>query len=404
MRIVFCYPEKKIGGAQLLFIRCAQYFSTLEEVEVFYIDYIDGFARKMLERYKVSFLDYNDNKKVTLPQNSVSVLALEYINEIFERFVLSQNNRFLFWSIHPANMTGKICMPYTGWYIATPKERKNIGVILKNMVSIGMVWYMDYTNYISDSKAFFFRAEPDYLPIFVEDKFFVSSSNSIRQLSPPSVSFMWLGRLDTDKANTIIMIMNELEELNKILPVKLFIVGDGTRKENIESEAMKHSYQIEILGIVYGEGLNRIIDQNVDIGIAMGTSALEIAKRAKPVIMKGIIKNSEIDRHFEDYIILSEEYKYSMASPVFCYEGQTNFVQKVNEIIDNYHDKALVCYQYAKDNHSQSHVCSKLLLALQELEKKDNVEMLKLIADLTGRVDDVLLRKLLIPIKNLISK
>ena len=374
--VIFCYPSKKIGGAQLLFIRCADYLSKHAEFNIYYIDYIDGFARKELENSNVEFINYEVGKKNLLIEHSFLIVPLSYINIINDNFVLTNRNFFLFWSISPYNIVCKI--KFKNYFIISKATRKKIGNIINELSQIGVIRFMDYSNYISASKAFLFTCNNiKYLPIPIED----NNLNDIinieeKEISKSKITFLWLSRLDSDKANTLVTFMNEIESLSSDYSLVLYVAGNGNELEYLKQISSKYTYDINFLGKIYGKELDLFIDENIDIGIAMGTSALEIAKRGKPVIVKGLLNKVFDSNQLKDYIFLHEEYGFSLGSPDFYYEGQNTFNNKVNQIIQDYKLISENCYNYVFKYHTLTNVGNELIDTINQISNLNSEDII----------------------------
>lgn len=371
-KVVFYYPSLIIGGAELLFVRCAKFLSENTNYDVFYVDYIKGFAREELKEEKVTFINYIDGEKVQLLKNSILIAPLSYIDIVNSKFKLSQNNYFFFWSIHPMNIAGKI--KRRNYYFMSNNNRRKLGVLLKELSDIGVVKYMDFSNYLSASKVFSFDLNNiQYLPIPIDNNNIIDKNDiKKRNVLINKISFLWLSRLDSDKINTLLTFMNELEVSSKINSIVLYVVGDGTELVNLKRKSPKYNYDIVFLGKKHGNELDSFIDSNVDIGLAMGTSALEIAKRGKPVIVKGLLSKVHDAGKLNDYIFLHEEYGFSLGTPDKKDEFQTSFQTKLTEAIRNYDEVAIKSYEYTIENHLLISVSSKLIDAINKVVSYDN--------------------------------
>lgn len=101
--IVFYYPSKIIGGAELLFIRNAIKLSIDTEYPIYYVDYSDGISVGLLQKSSVKLIEYKGCKTV-IPSKSLLVAQLNQISNYDSLLKKSDNVRFLFWSLHPLNL------------------------------------------------------------------------------------------------------------------------------------------------------------------------------------------------------------------------------------------------------------------------------------------------------------
>ena len=394
-RIYFYCPSYKIGGEQLLFIRCAHYLLDHSNLQVYYIDYPDGYAQEHLSdrviRVSVHTVDLD-----TIPRGSLLVIALSYIDKFYDIFpVTPPDFRVLFWSLQPSNLTGKVLIR-NRYNLMGPFMRRRFRELIQSLCSKGIISFMDYNNYYTVHKAFGVRiAEPVYLPVPINDRDIrVLSDIPFKIGSRDKLTILWMSRLDVYKKNTLMTIMNELEEAHKDFPLLLYIVGDGDSESEIKQYASYKSFPIRFLGRMQGDELNRFIDDNVDIGIGMGTSGLEIAKRGKPVIMKSFLSKVYDAGSVKDYIFLHQEYGYSLGSPDFPIDGQSVFMDKFREVLMNYSKVAQADYEYTLKKHSLS-TTGDLLLKVTSLSPMSSADfdMVRHIGELVKRHRRNTLRK-----------
>lgn len=399
-RIFFYYPAKNIGGAQLLFVRAARYLSEHTDEEVFFVDYIDGFSAELLKDTKVKLIEYQKGEKIEIPEDSVAILHLGYVNQIRDFFKISNNDRFVFWSIHPSNIAAKIKLPYFG-YVTSKVKRKAIGNTITNLCDKGMIRFMDYSNYAAASGAYLFDYDVDYLPIFIEDGALRKVLSFHRPQGRP-LSFLWVGRLDEDKVYTPILFMNELERHASKYKLQFYIIGTGDKEELVKQRCNDYSYPIHFIGRLSGKELDDFIDDNVDVGIGMGTSMLEIAKRGKPVILKTPVSKNKVNIKFFDYVFLHEEYAYTIDTPPIPVEGMCSLENKIQQLFDNYSDIARKDYDYLCKNHLQSSVCKQLEKAVNSVRQTDMEIHNLLLEEITNEFASLPFRKYILkPLKQL---
>ena len=353
--VFFYCPSKKIGGEQQLYIRCAKYLVTHTDAKVFYVDYTDGYAQEVLSE-KVIRIDKSHLSTYKFEEDTLFIIALSYIDKYFELFNvndLPQGFRFLFWSLQPYNLTGKILIR-NKYNLLLPWQKKQFRDILYPLCNSGIIRIMDYNNYYTLHQVFGLNLnEIDYLPVPIDDDYIRNAESfSFSRTCTDKMSFLWLSRIDHDKKHTLMTVVNELNIVNRSHPCRLYIVGDGNALEEIGRYASDKEVEIIFVGRCFGGNLNSLIDTKVDVGVGMGTSGLEIAKRGKPVIMKKVMKKTCEAGVVNDYIFLHQEYGYSLGSPDFYVEGQSYFASKVEELLSDYSTCAKKDYEYTKKCHS----------------------------------------------------
>lgn len=382
--ILFFCPSHKIGGEQMLYVRCSNYLLETTNLNVYYVDYVDGFSKTQTMNPRIRHIHYSMNNRIHVPQSCLVVVGLNYINRISDLFEFNDTNRFLLWSLEPSNLTGLILIKnkynLLGYY-----RKKRMRSLVQEMIEDDTICLMDYNNYNSLKNVFNLNLDTiKYLPVPVVgitlgEKKFDRIDNSV-------LSFLWLSRIDNDKKNTIMTIMNEIDAYRKAIPCRLVIIGDGDSLDEVVHYSKRFSYEIVFKGRMFGDELNHFIDNSIDVGIAMGTSALEIAKRGKPVIVKGVLPKVYAPGCLNNYIFLNEEYGHSLGDPDFPNQGQSCFKNKINTIIDGYNDQARKDYEYVLNKHSIDVTCDRLETICHMNETNSNIKQHKLIKTLVSNI------------------
>lgn len=393
MNIVFYYPSKVIGGAEYLFLNVANELAKKADNPVYFVDYKDGFSKTRLFN-KVKPINYVKGNPVEIPANSVLVLQLNLINKIEKYFVFKGDYRPLLWSIHPNNLSGKLSLlnkQFVPRYFI-----KNCGRYINKLISDGDIIIMDEANVKSIKKTFLVDiSDVKYVPVAIDDSR-IRPSFSPRNINQDLIRFTWLGRLDSDKIPTLVSYINEIEELNKTHKASLSIIGTGNRLKELVSLRSRYNITIDFKGQLTGRELDDYIDNNVDIGLAMGTSILEFSKRGVPVILKGFVDKERPAGYYMDYLLTNEIKGYSLGSvDGVClnnpYEG--SFQDKVNLLIKNYIKLSKECYDYVKDNHTISHTADLFQNVVNNIWNHDNSTIIRTLTDRFDFFENIRMRK-----------
>lgn len=373
--LYFCYYSKKIGGVQVLFSRCARYLSEHSSMNLYYLDIEDSFTQSQLTGTKVKFIASSPDIKTSIKQNSYVIIPLSYCDAINRMFEYDNSVRYMLWSLQPLNLVEKVLIK-AKYNLLLPSTKRLFGSVIKKLVQEGTIQFMDYNNYYSIHKVFDVELDNvNYIPVPIDDKSIANNKEiHFSRLSDEVLSFMWLSRIDDDKKYTLMTIMNEIEDVNKQFPCKLIIVGDGTALDEVQRFSDIFHYPIIFTGCLYGKDLEDMIDEAVDVGVGMGTSGLEIAKRGKPVIMKTMLSRTYKACMIKDYIFLHQEYGFSLGSPDFHFDGQGRFSEKVRELISKYSVFAKLDYEYVASYHSLSSTANRLLDVLSSFQCDNRVQ------------------------------
>lgn len=386
--IVFYYPSKIIGGAELLFIRNAIKLSIDTEYPIYYVDYSDGISVGLLQKSSVKLIEYKGCKTV-IPSKSLLVAQLNQISNYDSLLKKSDNVRFLFWSLHPLNL--KIHVYWHGKCLISDIARKRIGSILSRLNDLGVVQFMDYANYKTNDDLFSIGKDNiSYLPVPVDDDCFVENPRK-GLLSEDEIHFAWIGRICDTKYKTILTLMNEIEAYCSTKTKILHIVGNGAYLDVIKKYASKMTYEIIFEGTIFPDKLGDFIFTKTDIGLAMGTSNLEFGCRGVPAILKGRVDNIRNAGYSKDYIFTNEIKGYSLgASENFSMPNQDErtFKEKVDLILNNYSNIAKKCYDYTKENHSLKYTSNLIAHIAESADNKENDEIEFLLKNIQDSINN----------------
>lgn len=364
--VVLYYPSKVIGGAQLLFVRMANKLGLDARINVFVIDYQDGFLRRQLSADVVCLTLDELNSNVSLKKFTV-ICPLSMILSI-KRFVqLKTDVNYIFWCIHPENTIDILRGGYRLKKIfkkpdlfikavncfTYPKIRKAIAEGLKEST----IFFMDEPNKTRTLAFYGIESEYEgYLPVPIE----LSEQNETLIRGEPT-NMVWIGRLSHDKIYSLLFVMRQLNMMG-LDGIVLHVVGDGEGMKKI-IETDYPNITIFLHGVVPNAQLDSFLsDKKIGLALGMGTSILETSIRRVPTLL--------ID---PSYRAISSDY-----SPRWVFEiqnfnlgsfqhriGAKDFSEYISEgLSDNtIGDK---CYRYVKDNHSLEVVAKCLFTRVQK--------------------------------------
>ena len=362
-----------MGGAELLFLRSARYLCNLPEYKIFYVDYNGGYAIENIEKgIPICHLEYDGENAIEVPEDSVIITPLSFLPIIYHYIHKKSDIHFLFWSINPLNLASYVNL-YRMRILSSIKKRSLLGKYIKILSEQGIIRYMDHNNYYTNSIIFNFQCNNvEYLPIFTDDYLPYMSH---KRKEDGYLNFLWLGRFDIDKYKTIATFFNELEIIAKKLRIRFYLVGGGSKETYLKNLSSKCSFETIFMGRVIGKELDTIIEEKIDVGLAMGTSSLDIAKHRKPVILKATdhISEGDIER---DYIWLYESKDYDIISPGY-YDPNAGrpFKKLIEDVVNNYDKVSQLCYNHVSNHFFTSSVGLSLKKAIEQIEKSNNISI-----------------------------
>lgn len=384
--IVFYYPSKIVGGGELLFKRCAEYLVNYYKYNVYYVDYTNGFVRNQVEEDRIKFIDYNKGERTTLPHNSIVVLQLNLISEVDKKFIYDvDTSSFLFWCLHPFNLLHQVSVRKR--MFMNVRSRKKLGKDLFGLIKKGVVKFMDLDSYFPNAKAFYMDIIPlDLLPNLVP----FSEEDIVKDFSRVSteyLKFTWLGRLDSEKSLTVQTYMNEIESISSDYLVSFTLIGDGPEKESLREIAKKYSYDIVFAGQMIGQQLDDYIKNNTDVGLAVGTSALEFSKRGKPAILPCIIEKVYDRDELSNYFLTSEKDDYDYNVQFVKRNSEARFSSKIEQILQDYEGTSRKCNEFVLNNQSIHGTCSKLVECIESISTLNQHEVNLLVSNISKRIN-----------------
>jgi len=354
--ITFIYPSRNIGGAQILFARLAKHIATTTSTKVYVVDYKDGFIKNYLENAKnITFVDYSVG--VSLPKNCINITPLSHLADL--RFMVSQsslNENFLLWSIHPDNIKHVLYSNFRSYF------RFGNEILKKRLIEMAntkMIAFMDGATKFSFEKEFDTKiGAPLFLPIPIE----FNSSRLLRDnRDDGSISVAWLGRFSYDKIYSIIKLIRDIAGSQYKEKIKLHLIGDGQEYLKIIEEAKKNNLNLYHPGVIQAEALDNYLLDNVDVGIVMGTSCLEVSKLKIPT---AIIDYSLIEipsSHGYDWFYESTDYSLGNDA-AWGLQRRMSFDRLIEEFVSDQNNLiGNKCHIAAIDNHSIESTAAKLL-------------------------------------------
>ncbi|MFN3784295.1 MAG: hypothetical protein ACK4R6_10265 [Spirosomataceae bacterium] len=360
--ITFFYPSRKIGGAQMLFIRLALEISKYDNISVNIIDYRGGYLESQVKNIeKINVIPYIKGcTKIEHETILITPLSnLLDINKLFNDDI--KEVKILLWSIHPENL--KFVLQGNGrkWFANEMKAKK----IIKEIALKGVLTYMDAANFQEVKKKLSIETQPEYLqiPIIIE--------NEVQDIKiySETVNIAWLGRLAQDKIYSILKIIDEISISEYKDKIVFHVIGGGVKESEIRKYLVRKKIKYVFTGVLEGRDLSRYMVEKIQIGVAMGTSCMEFATRRVPVFIVDYSASKFPLNVKYDWLYQTQDYTLGMDV-----QGAMERKHNFDEIINDYlNDKTLgdKCYNYVKDNHDIGTVVKKLLNkceALKEVE------------------------------------
>ena len=303
--ITFVYPSRILGGAELLFLRLGK---TLVEQgqSVAYVDYEDGYCAQQIkeQRLPIQLIVKGKGAAKKIPPGIIIMPISSFFR--YPRLArLNESHRLLFWTLHPNNLHD-VCL--TRPLSQLPRLyrwilQQSLSHYLCRLIAANALLVMDKTNAVRNLSIA--GLQPDFnsltaLPIATE-----LPDRLPDRLSAPverkSLKLLWLGRLADGKGSVLARFIESLNQVLENNPrgIELTIVGDGAEKPLVK-EAVEYLHRTQEISInwqsrIEPNELSHFVAQRTHLGLAMGTSAMDLAKLGIPTLYLELPESLEYD-------------------------------------------------------------------------------------------------------------
>jgi glycosyltransferase involved in cell wall biosynthesis len=290
--IVFYYPSRVLGGAELLFVRVARALSE-RGLDVYVVDYLDGVQAQQLANTTVKLLEVRGWQRVRIPKQAILITPLSSIRRAARRCIFPADTKVLLWSLHPMN----ICALFRHYddigrvernkhlvlKQTQPKAFQIVQCVLRLARDQGGLWPMDEPNRLALEDTLDFELPETYLPVPIEDV----NLRSVRQPdTPPRLT--WLGRVSHDKICALLRVIDDAEAFATAenIQLRLDVIGEGESLGQLRDRVVSLNHvQVVELGVIKGKELEHYLATVPDLVFAMGTSLLDAARVAVPSVV-----------------------------------------------------------------------------------------------------------------------
>ena len=316
----FCYA---FGGGETLITRIIEYILKYTDIKIGIIDFNDGIlartCKKFFSESEIEYIDYN-HSSWEINDNSVIFTSADRIGCIKPHTGKNVKISLILWE------NG------IGWGVLFEKKLiPDIGALLNQHHALN---FTDFGCYLSGGRQLQQNFEKNYLPIFYPAPDFQAYT---KKTAEDEINLVWLGRLSESKEQSI---YNIVENFNKYptRKKKIFrIIGNGSIEDRIKNALKKYENSIKCIftGILTGDELIQYLQENTDVGVAMGTSLLNFAALGLPVIAA----HEHLKPFFtNEFCWLFDLYEYCTGSPVIKDQGSLPMFQNVkhfNQMLDD---------------------------------------------------------------------
>ena len=285
--------SREWGGVDVLAARFAEH---LRERELPFL-FIDGEDSRL--RQEASWAPFLTPEQAAQGQAQADAIFFPSIAKLRDPCIpwsIAKNNaRSFAWIVHPNDVSFHM-MPlarrlvgrfgpnaYKLARLARPQHFRLVRNTLAEMIDRGSVAVMDGATKRSLNHYYGLNAEPLQIPIPAP---LGAASTVSRQPGGARLTFGYLGRLDAFKWSALRpFVETGLAGLARHRDISLLAITDGPFAQDLRTLCKQHKIELEITGFLPNNQARTCIRQRVDIGVAMGTAALDIAAESRPCIV-----------------------------------------------------------------------------------------------------------------------
>lgn len=385
-KIVFYFPWKELSGGPFYLTALADNLAEQGDYEVYYTDYKHGLSDGMIKNPTVKKIEYTDNDFVMpLKEPITLVTPIYWAHKVPE---LHPKSKIIFFNWHYC------CIPVLKHTADWPKYKLN--KFLELVKKTNSCFFLDYSHLMGqNTKKINFKEI--IVPITLNKKNIIAKKNII---DTEAINIGILGRIDGDKAYSILNVIDNLINLKSEKIINLHIIGDGIHRNYLEQEisqygSLLHNINIIMHGVMIKDELNNFMANNIDILFAMGTSAIEGAALHLPTVI--IPSNSKKFKN-NDFVWLHNSVKFSLGWFNTQISELGIMTQPISEILDAIYNKNLkdeygeLDFEYYLKNHTSNinnfiEAINQSSLNYKQLQKITNMFDCKLIYNVKNSGD-----------------
>jgi hypothetical protein len=370
--LYLCFPYRDVGGVPLLFLRLAEELGR-RGIGVSVVDYADGYMAKRHDPALMKLVVYPESGTVEIPANAVLVLQAMTPWSIFPRLAVHRNARLLFWNCHPFNLVPTLPGLRRPMMASATASRLLLSTLLLSwrtrmrrfvhlLLEKDALAFMDRTNVETTERCLGLRVpEPRMMAI-------PAQAASDRQHPAPEpgagLRVAWVGRIVDFKYFPLVHALRRLDALQPALgmPVPVLIIGAGDYEARLREVAAGLTHiTVTFKGEVEPQALQDLLAEQVDLLLAMGTSALEGVRLGVPTLLLDL-SYGEIKPGCR-FAWLHEQDGYSLAGiaqPCPAEEAAASLASRVQQLLVAPAEVSDAARRYYRNHHEISRIASRL--------------------------------------------
>ncbi|MGI6747116.1 MAG: hypothetical protein ACOX4V_02525 [Anaerovoracaceae bacterium] len=340
--VFFFAKDHTISGSLIFLLSLARCIAQKGEYEVYYVNYSNRKLEKEYEDNLVNYCDIN-NCDFTNLDGADFVIPLNYIFIFLEKANQIKTGKILLYDWHPELMSH-----LSNQFLYLHRDNESLLELFKKSNALA---FMDKSCLLSVNRWTNTPFEENYVPVF--------SSSAIKKYTPRKplnngrINIGWMSRLDADKINSLINLLDMLMLSDISLPIDVHIIGDGASRNQLKLQKYAPKIRFIFTSYLFGEERDNYLIENLDFAVVMGISALDISNLGIPTVIPIISSKPFFGNQFV-FLFNTKDYSLGWTSEelqLLKYETYT-----IEQVIAKVYaprgkeELGLKCYNYACEN------------------------------------------------------
>lgn len=366
----FFFPYYDVSGVPVLFSRMARHLAERGAMKVRVIDYPKGYQSRVLAGVPgIELVPFEDGRPVTVGPDEHLVMQSILPATIRPELRPAAETPLFFWTLHPLNLVQTIIPADWGrdlqarhpaWNrrvldVAMRKHRNAMRELVRSMHARGALAFMDGTTLESTTARLGIELDdPTMLPVSVDmaagrRRYGLRSAEGTLEVG-------WLGRLSDFKVHILAYTIRRLSAwaAKTRVRVTMHVVGDGPEAGFIRALAVEHDcFRMVLIGAMLGQSLDDYLVDQLDLLVAMGTSALEGARLGIPTVLLDVSYGPLRGDYRFRWLFEAERFSLAdVVGPHSFSPGNRSLETMLTELRANYASLSDRTYRYCLANHA----------------------------------------------------
>lgn len=369
-KLYFVFPHRGVGGVSLLFLRAAEELARGGQAACTLVDYPDGFMASHRTEGLTKLAAYADDGIVAIPADAVAIFQSMTPWSIYPGVRPDASTRLLFWNCHPFNLVPTFPGLRAAMQSRPTLTQLALGTALRSYRSV----MRRFAALLLDRRSLVFMDRQNlettqrFLALDIPDPVMLSVGAvpaAPRAMPAPThdgvMRAAWIGRIVDFKYPILERTLKELDRVVRAgTRIAMTVVGAGEYSDRLRRLVRDMRLPVTLIDHMPADEMDRFLREEVDLLLAMGTSALEGAKFGVPTILLDMAYAAVPDDYRFEW--LADRDGSTLADHIDLRRlGQARSLdQRIDELSRDPHAVAARTLAYFNANHAMPAIAERL--------------------------------------------